>query len=104
MIIQDIAQLNLTVAGTRQAVSAVALNVESAIFTAAPGNTGYVYIGSANVSSTRFVKALAAGESWSMAVNVSNQADSSFIDLSLVNWDGTTTNNKLNVGYMQANP
>lgn len=102
MTLTELAQLTLTTATTRQAVSATELHVESAIFTAAPSNTGYIYIGSSSASATRFIKALAPGESWSVAINVSNQGDSSYIALESINWDADTSGNKMNVGYMTA--
>ncbi len=101
IVLADLAQLTLTSGGTRQAISATALPVESVIITAAStNNAAGVFIGAVTVSSTRFIKKLAPGESWSMAIDVSDQGDSSFIQLSAIYWDGTT-GDKINVGYMQ---
>ncbi len=97
--ILDLEQLTLASGGTRQEVSASQLNVEGAIFTAPSTNLGNVFIGSVSCSSTRYVLILEPGQSKAISVNVSEQSDSSFINLKNIYWDGTT-GDKLNVGYM----
>lgn len=99
MRLVTIAQITAT--GSAQAVSATQLNVEAVIFNVESTNAGALYIGDSNVSSTRFAKKLVAGAegSWQMAVNVSDQADSSYIALNSIYVLGTASD-KVNVAYL----
>lgn len=101
MLLQDLPQLTLTTGGTRQPISTelTALDAESFSFHAPSTNSGTVFIGSANVSSTRFAIALTPGGKASIST-APNQADAKFIDGEFVYWDGTT-GDKLNVGYLK---
>lgn len=100
MTVTDLDQLSLTSAGTAELISADPLQCESVIFTCPSTNTGACYIGSSAVSSTRFVLSIAAGSSASISVSPSAENDTAYIDLGALYWDGATTGNKLNVGYM----
>ncbi len=102
MILNDLAQKTLGTSGVREAVSATQLNVEAVVFSCPSTNTGLTWVGGSSVSSSRFVKAISPGDSFCMAVNVSDQSDSSFIALDSIYWDAATTGNKLNVGYLQS--
>lgn len=98
--VADLAQLELTSGGTRQAISATQLNVEAVVFTCpSTNNAAGVVVGSSSVSSTRFVDKIGPGESRRWGVSVSGQVDSDFFNLADINWDGTT-GDKLNVGYI----
>lgn len=99
MQLNDLAQLTLTSGGTRQALTSSTIPAEAVIISAPSTNSGVVYLGSANVSSTRYVATIAAGTSFSISVNPSSENDSSNIELSTIYWDGTT-GDKLNVGYL----
>lgn len=103
MILTELAQITLTLGGAAQAITTTILPVEAVFITAASTNSGSIYIGSSSVSSTRFVKKLAAGGEFSIAVSPSGENDSANIKLQSIYFDGTT-GDKINVGYMINQP
>jgi len=62
--LRSLAEVTVATAGTRvQVNSGTSLLCFSALITADDNNTGNMFVGDINVSSTRFAKRLAAGES-----------------------------------------
>jgi len=62
--LRSLAEQTVTTAGTRvQVNSGTSLLCFNAIFTADDNNSGNMFVGDSNVSSTRFAKTLAAGDS-----------------------------------------
>jgi len=57
--------VTVTTAGTRtQVTSSTSIYVESIYIEALGTNTGYMYIGNSDVSSTKYVARLGAGQGW----------------------------------------
>lgn len=98
--IKTLPLLNLDSAGTAQRLNASTIECEVVVIAAASGNTGTMYIGDSNVSSSRFIGALAAGDAMSIeAGKVSNGTDR--LDLKEIWFDGGTTGDDISVGYIQ---
>lgn len=91
--------INLTVAGTRQQVSATSIRCTTVIFSAKKANLGKLYIGDSSVSATRGVE-LEAGESVAFTAD-QNGRDGDEFDLSDFWFDGGTTGDDLGVAYVK---
>ena len=99
--LKTLAALNLDAAGTAQQVSSTVLEVEVAVITAASGNSGTIYIGDSNVASNRYAGALAAGERMTIVPGDVGGGGTDFVDLSEIYFDGGTTGDDIQVGYIQ---
>lgn len=97
--IQTLASINLTAAGTAQQLTSTLTKAEVVNITAKVGNTGNIYIGDSNVSSTRYFAYLDAGESVSIEAQAAGYSGT--FDLSEIYIDGDTTNDDVLVGYIE---
>jgi hypothetical protein len=104
MLLTELAQQSIASAGTPQVLTATKIHAEAVIFSCPSTNTGSVWIGSSSLSTTRFIYSIPAGGSFQMAVDPTDKNDSAAIKLETLYIDGTTTGNKLNVGYMINQP
>jgi hypothetical protein len=95
-----LAQINLTSAGTRQAISATPLLSPCVIVSAAHANSGNIYVGDASVSATRYAAVLAAKSSYTFTGPDINGCTRD-IDLSTIYIDGATTNDDVQVAYLE---
>jgi hypothetical protein len=95
-----LAQINLTSAGTRQAISATPVYSPCVIVTAAHGNTGNIYVGDSAVASNRYAAVLAAKSSYVITGPVMGGFEQ-LIDLSTIYIDGGTTNDDVQVAYFE---
>ena len=98
--IANLAQISVTVAGTRQQISSVDIRTPLIVITAITGNTGLIYIGDSAVSSTKFILELAAGETAEIRATESNAFGEEF-SLSDFYVDAATSADKINVGYIK---
>jgi len=99
-ILKQLASLNLTAAGTAQALSATPILAQVVILNAKTGNTGLIYVGDSDVSATEAAFSLAAGETVIIPMAEMSGGNT---DTDLKDWyfDGSTTNDDLLVGYLQ---
>jgi len=97
--IKTLAELNLTSAGTAQALSATSILAQVVYINAKTTNAGNIYIGDSNVASNRYLVLLDAGES--VSIEASEFGTSGDLDLSEIYFDGGTTNDDIYVGYIQ---
>jgi hypothetical protein len=91
--------INLTAAGTAQALSASELLVESFTVQGKVGNTGNIFVGDSGVSSTDFAIELDAGEKHTFKASEYAKGDAQ-IDLATVYFDGGTTDDDIVVSYL----
>ena len=99
MAIQILAQapINLTSAGTAQAIGASGELYKDVVLVADPANTGTLYIGGSDVDSTNGIP-LEAGEKISLNALFSDSRSPDLLyDLSTIYVDGTTTDDDLRV-------
>lgn len=82
---------NLTSAGTAQQLDSSDDPVLAIRITAKRSNSGYVYVGDADVSATVFYAELAPGASIEIAIDAPSK----------IYWDGDTTNDDINWGVMK---
>jgi hypothetical protein len=96
-----LAQINLTSAGTRQAIAAgPGPYSPCVIITAAHGNSGNIYVGDSAVASNRYAAVLAAKSSYVLTGPIMGGFEQ-LIDLSTIYIDGATTNDDVQVAYFE---
>lgn len=93
-----IATLNLTAAGTPQTIVGSATLVTRAWFQADSGNTGSIFILQAGLVAADGVE-LVPGERFELSIYQDSQ-DIDKLDISLLRFDGDTTNDDLRVSYL----
>lgn len=96
------ASKTVTTAGTRVQVSTSATYVTSIYFEALGTNTGYIYVGDSSVSSTVHIARLSAGQSFTIAVDVTTgHGVGSELNLSDYWVDSSVNGEKVQVTYLQ---
>ncbi len=99
--LKTLAEVNLTAAGTAQQITATVTEVEAVVINAGNSNSGVIFVGDSNVSSTRYAARLAAGERVSIDAGGVGGGNSDFLDMSEIYIDGDTTNDDVYIGYIQ---
>lgn len=97
--VKTLAQINLTSAGTAQQISTSSLICQTVVINAAEANTGPIYVGDSNVASNRYMYKLSPGES--CTITGDNLVGAQDLDLSEIYFDGGTTDDDIQVGYLQ---
>ncbi len=98
--------VNLTAAGTAQAISAgetpTSIEVTKVRITAPAANTGSIYIGDSSVSSTNsFAELLGAGGKDAVVIiDAKEFSGDAVINLDSIFFDGGTSNDDIFVGYL----
>lgn len=99
-----VATKTVTTAGTQiQSTTNTALAVTSVYYEALASNTGNIYIGDADVSSTLYIAKLAAGEGFTIAIdnNGGRATTGSEIQLSSIWIDSSVNGEKVQMTYIQ---
>jgi len=97
---KTLAQVTLTTAGTSQRLVAAPNLVLTTTISASPSNSGYIYVGDSNVSSTRYAARLAAGE-FVVIDGPSAEGGSDSFDLYDIYIDGSASSDKVMVAYQE---
>lgn len=103
MIKPVVATKTVTTAGTQIQVSTNAsIAVTSLYFEALGTNTGYIYVGDADVSSTNYVARLSAAEGFSVSIDNAGRSTTG-AELQLSAWwvDSSVNGEKCQVTYLQ---
>lgn len=90
--ITQVAAINLTSSGTRQALSASNVYVTSVVINALAANTGTIYVGDVGVTAANGL-VLAKGDS------VILTAKTGYLNLKYIYFDGSTTNDDIKISY-----
>lgn len=94
-----LANIDIPSAGTRVRVSSTEVLTPSIIITAAHGNSGNIYVGDANVSSTQYAVVLAAKSSYVLeAPKTRNHVED--LSLSDIYVDAATSGDDVRVAYL----
>lgn len=96
-----IATKTVTNAGTATQVSTSNLYVTSVYFEALGTNTGYIYVGLSDVTSTLYMTRLAAGEGFTIDTDSFGHTDKTELNLTNLYVNSSVNNEKVQVSYMQ---
>jgi hypothetical protein len=91
--------ITVTTAGTQIQVTSTPIYVESVYIEALGTNTGFIYVGDENVSSTAYAARLAAGEGFSLNVQKGKADDR--INLDNIWIDSSVNGEKAQVTYLK---
>ena len=93
----------VTTAGTQIQVTTSQIYASSIYFEALGSNTGYIYVGGSDVSSTAYITRLSAGQGFAIAADSSGNARLGGVDIALSElWvDSSVNGEKCQVSYLQ---
>jgi len=98
--LKQLAALTLTSGGTAEALSSTPIIVQSVLIIAAATNSGTVYVGDSDVTSTNGIPLAAEGHV-RMTGPALGKGGASDLDLAQIYWDGTTSD-VITVSYLQS--
>ena len=94
-----LAQITVATSGTEQQVSATATPITTLVVSAPATNTGAIYVGDSNVTTTRGIE-VAKGTTVSISADMSGRAGGEELILSDFYIDAATNGDKANVSYI----
>lgn len=97
-VLLTLAEITVVTSGVRQRVTTQEIPVTSITVQAASGNTGNIFVGDSNVSTTRGIE-LDAGQAWTQVADPTGRAGSEEFLLSDIYLDAGTSGDKARVVY-----